>query len=49
MATQEMLDKSDKEQLKGWLKHAGDCFDLAVNVSSLGKANKLKFQNYLSS
>jgi len=49
IATGELLDKSNQSEMQGWIKSAGDAIDLAVNACSLGKANKVKFQNYLSS
>lgn len=49
IATGELLDKSNQSELQGWIKSAAETIDLAVNACSLGKANKVKFQNYLSS
>ena len=49
IATADMLDKSDKAQLQNWLKEASEIHDLSINTISLGKGNRSKFQNYLSS
>lgn len=49
IATSDMLDKSDKSQMATWLKSGEQASDLAINAVSLGKANKSKYQNYLSS
>ena len=49
VATSEMLDKGNKDEMKGWLKSAVTAIDLAVNACSLGEANRAEFQNYLSS
>ena len=49
VATSDMLDKGNKDEMKGWIKSAATAIDLAVNACSLGKANRAKYQNYLSS
>ena len=48
-ATGEAIDKGDSTQMKQWLAEASQSCDLAIDAVALGKSQRAKFTNYLSS
>jgi hypothetical protein len=48
-ATGEAIDKGDSKQMKQWLAEASQACDLAIDAVALGKSQRAKFTNYLSS